>query len=109
LATDAGFTAIVAETKTSSTGYKYDGKLSNASTYFWRVRGIEPTTTDWSPVASFTTEKKPVPPVVVEPPAPPLPAPPPVVTPAIIWAIIAIGAILGIAVIVLIVRTRRTV
>ena len=107
LAKDSGFTDIVAETKTSATGYKYAGKLTNASTYFWRVRGIEPTTTDWSPVASFTTEKKPVPPVVVEPPAPPPPAPPPVVTPAIIWAIIAIGAILVIAVIVLIIRTRR--
>jgi len=35
------------------------------------------------------------------------PTPAPAVTPAIVWAIIAIGAILVIAVIVLIVKTRR--
>jgi len=105
LATDAGFSDILAEAKVAATGYKYDGTLSNATTYFWRARGIEPTVTDWSPVASFTTEKVPVPPVVVEPT--PIPEPvPPMITPAIIWAIIAIGAILVIAVIVLIVKTR---
>jgi len=105
LATDAGFADILAEAKVAATGYKYDGTLANATTYFWRARGIEPTITGWSPVASFTTEKVPVPPVVIEPtPIPPTPAP--LVTPAIIWAIIAIGAILVIAVIVLIVKTR---
>jgi len=107
LASDAAFTNILAEAKVSTTGYKYDGKLDYATTYFWRVRGIEPSTSDWSPVASFTTEKAPPPP---PPPPPSLPeAAPPVVTPTVVWAIIAIGAILVIAVIVLIVRTRRTV
>jgi len=105
LATDAGFSAILAEAKLATTGYKYEDKLSYGTTYFWRARGIEPTVTDWSPVSSFTTEKAPPAPPA-PPPAPPTPAAP-VVTPAIIWAIIAIGAILVIAVIVLILRTRR--
>jgi len=107
LANDAGFTDIVAEAKVSATGYKYEGTLTEGATYFWRVRGIEPSVTDWSPVCSFTVAKAPPPPVVVEEAPPPPPAPEPVVTPAIIWAIIGIGAILVIAVIVLIVRTRR--
>jgi hypothetical protein len=51
-------------------------------------------------------EPPPPPPEIVIPPAPPPPAP---ITPAYIWAIIIIGAILVIAVIVLIVRTRRPV
>jgi len=46
------------------------------------------------------------PPEIVIPPAPAAPAP---ITPAFIWAIVIIGAILVIAVIVLIVRTRRPV
>ena len=45
-------------------------------------------------------------PEIVIPPAPTAPAP---ITPAFIWAIIIIGAVLVIAVIVLIVRTRRPV
>jgi len=108
LGKDAGMSDVVAEAKVSTTGYKYDGTLDWNATFFWRARGIEPTITDWSPVSSFTTEKKPVeptPPVQIVTPTPAEP----VVTPAIIWAIIAIGAILVIAVIVLIVRTRRTV
>ena len=58
------------------------------------------------------------PPEIVLPPAPapppeivipPAPAPPAPITPAYIWAIIIIGAILVIAVVVLIIRTRRPV
>jgi hypothetical protein len=105
LATDAGFTDILAEAKVATTGYKYDGTLDYETTYFWRVRAIEPSMGNWSPVANFTTEKAPPPPPEPEP-APP-PPPEPVVTPTIIWAIIGIGAVLVIAVIVLIVRTRR--
>jgi hypothetical protein len=106
LSSDSSFSNIIAEGKVSATGYKYEGSLDYGSTYFWRVRGIEPTTSDWSPVSSFSTEKAPPPPEPAPPP-PPEPAPP-VVTPTIIWAIIGIGAVLVIAVIVLIVRTRTT-
>jgi len=58
------------------------------------------------------------PPEIVLPPAPapppeivipPAPAPPAPITPVYIWAIIIIGAILVIAVVVLIIRTRRPV
>ena len=104
LAKDPGFATVIASAKVATTAYKYDGKLDYKTTYFWRARGIEPTITDWSPVASFTTEAAPPPPPAPTP-APP-PPPPPVVTPTIIWSIIGVGAILVIAVIVLIVRTR---
>jgi hypothetical protein len=105
LAKDAELTDVVATAKVTTTAYKFDGNLDYSTTYFWAVRAIEPTTTPWSPVSSFTTEAAPPPPPT---PAPtPAPAPPPVVTPTIIWAIIGIGAILVIAVIALIVRTRR--
>jgi len=108
LAKDAGMTDIIAEAKVSTTGYKYDGTLANNTTFFWMVRGIEPTSSDWSPVASFTTEKKerePTPPVVIEP----TPPAEPVVSQTMIYVIIGVGVVLVIAVIVLIVRTRRTV
>jgi len=108
LANDAALTDIVAEAKVSTTGYKYDGTLANNTTYFWAARGIEPTVTAWSPISSFTTEKKavePMPPVVIEQPTPAAP----VVSQTMIYVIIGIGCILVIAVIVLIVRTRRTV
>lgn len=107
-------------------------KLDQDRTYFWRVRADGG---EWSVISNFTTEKAPPPapkppapappPVVVQeaapvpapiinlpapvvnlPPAAPLPAP---ITPAYIWSIIIIGAVLVIAVIVLIVRTRRPV
>jgi len=104
--------------------------LERGATYFWRVRAIEPVEGDWSTIANFTVaEEAPAPPdpvvvtttqppdIIVEiPPAPPAtvieipPAPAAEeIAPAYIWAIIIIGAVLVIAVIVLIVRTRRTV
>jgi len=89
----------------STTAYKCEEKLDYGTSYFWAVRAVEPAASALSPVASFTTEKAPPPPP--PPPVEPPPPPPPVVTPAIIWAIIGIGAVLIIAVIVLIVRTRR--
>jgi hypothetical protein len=95
--------------------------LEYDTSYFAAVTAVEPTVSPQS-VISFTTREKPAPPppapappvVVKEVPAPvinipPAPAPAPVqqITPAFIWAIVIIGAILVIAVIVLIVRTRR--
>jgi hypothetical protein len=105
--------------------------LEQGKTYFWRVRGLLPIAGDWSTIANFTVAlppapaPAPTPPVVVQQmPAPVIniPASPPatqitippapaekVINPTYIWAIIIIGAVLVIAVIVLIVRTRRTV
>jgi len=74
-----------------------------------------PTITAPAPV---TITQVPAPQITVTAPAPPpattitipaAPAAPAPITPAFIWAIIIIGAVLVIAVIVLIVRTRRTV
>lgn len=98
-------------------------------TYYWRVRvaGDGPVYSSWSEVRSFTVEKAEVtPPVVISPtPLPPITITPPDVivnvpptvtvppatpiTPAWIYIIIVIGALLLIAVIILIVRTRRAV
>jgi hypothetical protein len=106
---------------------KDDEALAYATTYYWRVRGV----TGPAPAKGaapggpcingiFTTMAEPkeeVPPVIVEKePAPPpqvvqVPVPGPVVQQpipnAVLWAIVAIGAVLIIALIVLIVRTRR--
>jgi hypothetical protein len=103
-------------------------KLEMGKQYFWRVKALEPIEGDWSTVANFMIAEEapaPEPPVVIQQlPAPviniPAPQPAPIINippapevkeiaPAYIWAIIIIGAVLVIAVIVLIVRTRRTV
>jgi len=118
------YAATIAET-----GIVPTVKLDNNLTYFWRVRAVSPIEGSWSAIANFTTLAEPteaVPPVVVQevpapviniPPAPapqqivipPAPPPPAPIAPTYIWAIIIIGAVLVIAVIVLIVRTRRAV
>jgi hypothetical protein len=111
------------------TGVRPPVKLDPGTTYFWRVRAVEPVEGDWSTIANFTVAEEaapaapPVeiiqtpPPVIEIPAAPPapvieIPPAPPATEPidsGYILAIIIIGAILVIAVIVLIVRTRRTV
>ena len=108
------------------TSYYLEEALDYDSAYFWRIQGrTDNNTTDWSASVGFKTESAPPPPppppVIVEQqapaPAPPAPvinipepaAPPAPITPAYIWAIVIIGAVLVIAVIVLIVRTRRVV
>ncbi len=108
-------------------------RLTDGDTYFWRVRAITPAVGEWSQVGIFTiaipvtppptTPIPPVTPTIILPtpsitvtvPQPTViiptstPAPVEKISPAYIWAIIIIGAVLVIAVIVLIVRTRRTV
>jgi len=102
-------------------------KLEQGKQYFWRVRALEPVEGGWSTAANFivaAAETAAPPPVTITSvPAPTftIPAAPPAQTvtltppaveqiaPAYIWVIIIIGAILVIAVIVLIVRTRRSV
>jgi hypothetical protein len=102
---------------------KYD------TTYWWRVRAVTATTqSDWT-TAFFTTEPAPVatstttttPPVTtIIVPTQPVATPTvtiinsgtsapttPVIPTYLLWAVIAVGAVLVIAVIVLIVRTRR--
>jgi hypothetical protein len=116
----------------SHTTWTWEDDLDYGTTYYWRVRGVtaDGNKSKWTDsVFTVKLEAAPeAPPVVVtETPAPQItmpditltsppvevtipeqaaPAPSPV-TPAVIWAIIIIGAVLVIAVIVLIVRTRR--
>jgi len=111
VATDAGLTNAVGGTPATvtTTSYSVSG-LENATTYFWAVKATKPTE-GLQNVATFTTMAKAEPAVVVPTPETPqieviLPA---AETPGYIWAVVGIGAILVIAVIILIVRTRRVV
>ncbi|AQW62860.1 hypothetical protein B1779_06225 [Dehalococcoides mccartyi] len=112
LSTDPTFadaTKVLA-TKSLTTNYwAYDGTLTNSTSYYWRVRiNTANSTSEWFP-AVFTTVKADAAPVEVNnPPAITLTVPQ-AETPVYIWLIVAVGAILTLAVIVLIVRTRRVV
>jgi hypothetical protein len=113
--------------------YAYMKDLDYSTAYYWRVKAVSGDYTysrsgstfevesNWAS-GVFITEaepEEPAPPVVIEeaPPAPPAPVIEPIVevitppetpiTPAWIYAIIGVGALLVVAVIVLIVRTRR--
>jgi hypothetical protein len=111
--------------------WQADADLQNSTTYFWRVRAVKGRhveVSDWV-TGTFVTEAAPPPPPPPELYCSPItglcfdtpeklqahweaqqPAPEPLpTTPAYIWAIIIIGAVLVIAVVVLIVRTRRVV
>jgi hypothetical protein len=135
LATDAGMTDIIVD----ASGPDALGNvlvyqmteitLDYNTTYYWRVKAVSTSSeTAWSAVIGFTTMAEPIPtqpPVTVTAPQPTftvvIPTPPaettitnpPQVVEKIsegyIYAIIIIGAVLVIAVIVLIVRTRRSV
>jgi len=115
LADNPDFTGATKAT-TSINSWVSDTALSYNTTYYWRVKALKGTVvvSDWVSGA-FTTTSKAAPAVEVTPapPAPQItvPAPqvvmPAAVTPGWVWAIIGIGAALAIAVIVLIVRTRR--
>jgi len=131
LSADASFALpSIATTKLASTGIQPDVNLDAGTTYFWRVRSLEPQEGSWSTIANFTVALpvEPAAPPVVIPPAPapvidipqvvvpapivnipPAPAPTAPISQGLLLAIIIIGAVLVIAVIVLIVRTRRTV
>jgi hypothetical protein len=95
VATDSDFSDVVIEEETEGTAYTPDSDLEKNTTYYWRVQGCtdDGECSDWSSTGHFTTG-----PPEEEPSAG---------TPAWVWVVIVIGAILAIAVIVLIVRTRR--
>jgi len=112
------------------TAYAYRTALPYSTAYYWRVKAVSGTAdagdlleSAWASAVFVTMAEpeEPLPPVVVEEqpvqPAPiitieqpdivvPLPAETPI-TPAWIYAIIGVGAVLIIALLVLIVRTRR--
>ena len=130
LASTVSLSPPIVDLKVKTTGFEVTKELEEGKTYYWAVKPIAPVEGGWSAVANFTVKvpaPAPTPPVTVKtypppqitiPPAPapppaivipPAPAPPAPIAPTYIWAIIIIGAILVIAVIVLIVRTRRVV
>lgn len=132
LALNPYLTAPIINVAVASTAYRPLAELEAGTTYYWAVKATKPVAGAFSAVANFTVaEPAPepttaAPPVVItQVPAPtivltqppvtttsiviPQPTPAPQIAPAYIWAVIIIGAILVIAVIVLIVRTRRTV
>jgi hypothetical protein len=89
-----------------STAWKADVTLDYNTRYYWHVKAIGvDTDTPWSDVGTFTTMG--VPPETPSPQPPVVIPPAEQITPAWIWAVVIIGAILVIAVIVLIVTTRR--
>ena len=126
LAEDSNFTHPVisklGENAMPTAAWQCDTELDYNTTYYWKVRAIESDTySPWSDTGIFTTEAEP--PAVVytcpqcgmtfdtqaellahwdamhSPVAP--------TTPAYIWVLIAVGALLVIAVLILIIRTRR--
>ena len=101
IATDAALTQPVAGTPVTLTTTAYGPVTLEYSTdYYYAVRATAPTSSVQS-IGSFRTMISPeeaTPPVVVETPS---------ISPAWIWAVVIIGALLVIAVIVLIMRTRR--
>ena len=134
IATDPAFTNIVdSKSAINTTVYAPASALKANTTYYWEVRALNGTAAgDWV-ISAFTTQVSAVPTGTAGPapvaPAPPqtivvtippqpqqsivvtippntVPAPAPS-TPAYVWVIIVIGAVLVIAVIILIARTRR--
>jgi hypothetical protein len=117
LSTSASYLSLIAdETFGMQQTYSYPEDLDYETVYHWRVRvgggsGIDAWMTPWAEGVFTTMEEE------VEPTPEPTPTPvPPVIieevgpeTPAWVWALIVIGAVLAIVVIVLIMRTRRPV
>jgi len=94
------------------TAFVADKDLEFGTDYYWKVTAISATSKSNTAYGSFRTMLQPT----VAPPGPTLTVPAPVnitippqqnITPTWIWAIVIIGAVLVIAVIILIVTTRR--
>jgi len=99
LSRNADTSSPLISTEVTETAYEHDGALEYSTIYFWRVMALEPAPSDWSATFVFQTE-----------PAPPAPLPLPAGSPATPfggWVAIAIGAVLMIAILVLIVKTGR--
>ena len=119
VATDGNFQNIITSSEPAANVWASDVELEYSTVYYWSVQGVSFSGAPEGDevISIFTTVGEPTeaqPPVIIEP-TPPAPAPevtvtlPVASTPAYVWAIIGIGALLVIALIVLIVRTRRVV
>lgn len=130
LADNPSLSTPIVDINVGSAGYAMPNGLEFGKTYFWAVKPVTPVEGGWSTVANFTVREKPaepsppivvqeIPPPVINIPAaappppeiviPPYPSLPATIAPAYIWAIIIIATTLVIAVIILILRTRRPV
>jgi hypothetical protein len=104
VATDEAFSNIVASGSPISNAWSPADPLEYSTVYYWRVRSVKDGINSAWAVCIFTTMNAPVDP----------PEPPPAVvveqteiTPVWIWVIIGIGGALTIAVVILIVTTRK--
>jgi len=86
LAKDDALTLVIVNEKVSTSTYQYKGNLDWNTTYYWQVRGIEPTASE--PALGVFT--------VMAAPEPAAATPP---TPLWVWAIIGILAFLDVVVI----------
>ena len=104
VATDEGFTSLVIDDSATVNAYVYGSALDYSTTYYWRVRAVGASSTSAWSTCIFTTAAEEAVPVeeTVE-----LVQVTEEITPVWIWVIIGVGAALVIAVIVLIVTTRR--
>jgi hypothetical protein len=126
LSADFATTVYAATTASAGAGVPAGTPLSRGLQYYWRVKTLTPTAGEWSAVGNFMVAQLPSATPAVTITTQPQPTiivtqvnPTPttvtqvteekVINPTYIWAIIIIGAVLVIAVIVLIVRTRRSV
>ena len=93
LAKDADLTQVVIKEEVPISAYIYSAKLDWDTTYFWRVKAIEPVPSEPSVISAFTVmpEPQPVTPAIV---------PVTLATPFWIWLIIGILALLDIVIIV---------
>jgi hypothetical protein len=114
VSTDPTFATLTFSGNTTATFFNAPSNLAYSTTYYWRVKDVA------GPYATgvFTTMATPAtpqPPVVITQPATPpppsvitVPVPQPAAIPTyLLWIIIGIGIVLVIALIILIVRTRR--
>ncbi len=97
----SGSNLIVDKTGSSALGlvtaYQMTQSLAAGTSYCWRVRALSDLSSSaWSNTGSFVTAPAPT------------PAPEPEGTPVYVWVIIALSAVLLVAVVMLIIRTRRT-
>jgi len=124
LATDATLTKAIGGTPVTVTQPSFQATgLDYGTTYFWGVKVTKPSPGPQT-IGTFSTMEKPVvvapptapsqPDIIVPTQTPPditvnVPEPTSAIPAAGIWAVIGIGAVLVVAVLVLIVRTRRPV
>ncbi|MBA7643873.1 hypothetical protein ES703_51607 [subsurface metagenome] len=122
LADNSGFVAPLVKRIVSFESYAYMTELDYSSAYYWRVKAVSGLDIediqegDWASGVFITMDEPeevpPVivqeqPPVIIEPIVEVITPPATEITPAWIYVIIGVGAVLVIALLVLIVRTRR--